>query len=319
MRRRPWLTVGVAVIVVGAYIVVALLYAAGGRSTSIEQAPLPEPGAVEVEFAPIALDGPAERLRIDVHVDAPDSVIDQADGITVTTPLTVVITPVDGSQSVVLGPGDLAHTTKTVETTVTGAIENWPFDRYVGELAVFAYIEVDDVKQAIPVTLHWAGYISGWDFRVVEDYSQDLGELELPSGASPLGAIVIDAKRSGSTFAFGFLLLGVMAVIPVLVLFVALRAYTGRRRVEATLMSWMGAMLFATIPLRNFLPGSPPIGAWIDFLIVLWVIVALVAGLAIYVMAWNRWGTPALPPTHPESMDQPHMHQPPTPPAPTRR
>jgi hypothetical protein len=281
-------------VVIAAYVVVALLYAAGGRSTSIEQAPLPEPGAVEVEFAPIALDGPAERLSLDVHVDAPDSVIDQTDGITVNAPLTVVITPIDGTQSVVLGAGDLAHTTKTVQTTVTGAIENWPFDRYVGELAVFAFTTFDGEKQAVPVTLHWAGYISGWDFRVVEDYSQDLGELKLPSGATPLGAIVIDAKRSGSTFAFGFLLLGVMVVIPVLVLFVAIRAFSGRRKVEATLMSWMGAMLFATIPLRAFLPGSPPIGAWIDFLIVLWVIVALVAGLAIYVMAWNRWGSPAV-------------------------
>jgi hypothetical protein len=53
-------------------------------------------------------------------------------------------------------------------------------------------------------------------------------------------------------------------------------------------MSWMGAMLFAAIPLRNFLPGSPPPGSWIDAVIVLWVIVALVAALALYVLAWRQ-------------------------------
>jgi hypothetical protein len=83
------------------------------------------------------------------------------------------------------------------------------------------------------------------------------------------------------------------------VLFVAITAFRGRRKVEASFMSWMGAMLFATIPLRTFLPGSPPIGSWIDFLIVLWVIVGLIAGLAIYVAAWMRWGTPAAPRTPP--------------------
>lgn len=105
--------------------------------------------------------------------------------------------------------------------------------------------------------------------------------------------IDITASRSVSTLAFGFLLLGLLVVMPTLVLFVAIRSYTGKRKVEATLTSWMGAMLFATIPLRTFLPGSPPIGSWIDFLIVLWVIVGLIAGLTIYVLAWNRWGTPA--------------------------
>jgi hypothetical protein len=50
-------------------------------------------------------------------------------------------------------------------------------------------------------------------------------------------------------------------------------------------------MLFATIPLRTFLPGSPPIGSWVDYLVVLWVVAGLVLGLVIYVLAWLKWGT----------------------------
>jgi hypothetical protein len=53
----------------------------------------------------------------------------------------------------------------------------------------------------------------------------------------------------------------------------------------------MAAMLFATIPLRTFLPGSPPIGSWVDYLVVLWVVAGLVLGMVTYVLAWLRWGT----------------------------
>ena len=81
-----------------------------------------------------------------------------------------------------------------------------------------------------------------------------------------------------------------MAVLPVLGLTVAIVAYRGIRKVEATLMSWMAAMLFATIPLRTFLPGSPPIGSWVDYLVVLWVVAGLVLGLVIYVLAWLQVG-----------------------------
>jgi hypothetical protein len=52
-------------------------------------------------------------------------------------------------------------------------------------------------------------------------------------------------------------------------MYVAARTYFGRRELQPTLLSWMGAMLFATIPLRNLLPGSPPAGAWVDAVIVL--------------------------------------------------
>ena len=48
------------------------------------------------------------------------------------------------------------------------------------------------------------------------------------------------------------------------------------------------AMLFAVVPLRNALPGSPPFGAWIDITVVLWVILALVASMVIYVACWWR-------------------------------
>jgi len=47
-------------------------------------------------------------------------------------------------------------------------------------------------------------------------------------------------------------------------------------------------MLFAVVPLRNALPGSPVFGSWIDLTIVLWVLVALVISMLLYIAAWAR-------------------------------
>jgi purine-cytosine permease-like protein len=52
--------------------------------------------------------------------------------------------------------------------------------------------------------------------------------------------------------------------------------------------TWYAAMLFAVMPLRNALPDAPPIGSWIDVTITLWVIVALVNAMLIYIVCWWR-------------------------------
>jgi hypothetical protein len=47
-------------------------------------------------------------------------------------------------------------------------------------------------------------------------------------------------------------------------------------------------MLFAVVPIRNILPGSPPFGAWVDQALVLWVLVALVVAMTLFVITWYR-------------------------------
>jgi hypothetical protein len=257
-------------------------------------------------MAPVAVNGPGERLSVDVRVFPQDSIV--VDDLTLTRDLTVIISPIDGTQAIELKAGSLALQTKTITIPASGTVENWPFDRYNANLKIVAYSTVDGVKEYAPVYVQWAGSLSGWNFAVAQNDVLTVPVVLADGSTEYAPTIDIGASRSGSTFAFGFLLLGLLVVMPVLVLFVAIRAFTGHRKVEATLTSWMGAMLFAVVPLRGFLPGSPPIGSWIDFLVVLWVIVALITGLTIYVLAWNRWGTPATP--HPL---EPPPPQPPEP------
>lgn len=49
----------------------------------------------------------------------------------------------------------------------------------------------------------------------------------------------------------------------------------GRFRPEMWTASWLTAALFALISLRNSLPGSPPLGSWMDVTVYYWVIVVI--------------------------------------------
>lgn len=293
---RRGVVAGIVVFAVLAYVAVVLLYAAGGRGSDISSrlTAAADPNVTTITLSPMAVLGVTQRIEVDVRV-SPAVQYRETDEVGIAREIGVVMTPIDGEQSFAVEEGSLVALTKSATIVASsGAIENWPIDRYSAQIGVLAYItDETGEKLIIPTEVKWEGYLTGWDFTVVADYDNPVGSVDTADGrGDPLPSIVITAHRSLSTIAFGVVLLGLLVVMPALVLFVAIRAFTGRRKVEATLTSWMGAMLFATVPLRTFLPGSPPIGSWIDYLIVLWVVVGLITGLVVYVLAWNRWGTP---------------------------
>jgi Domain of unknown function (DUF4436) len=62
----------------------------------------------------------------------------------------------------------------------------------------------------------------------------------------------------------------------------------GRTSFLPPFTTWYGAMLFAIVALRNFLPGNPPLAPWIDQAVVLWVLIGLVVAMALFILAWWR-------------------------------
>jgi hypothetical protein len=291
---RPGLIV-VAIIILAAivYGLVVALYATSGRvAAGAESSQEPKPGGVLVMITPQSVNATGERINLDVRIIPSEQLI-AGDGLTLNEQVNLIITPVDGNQVVIYKKGE-TPATNPVSVLAPGSVENWPFDQYVvSDLVVLAYTVKDGESEPISTNVELSGYVPGWNIRADgRSHVAPNTSIQSKSGESKnLEAGRLMASRAGSTIAFGFLLLALLVVMPTLVLFVAITAFRGLRKVEASFMSWMGAMLFATIPLRTFLPGSPPIGSWIDFLVVLWVIVALIGGLAIYASAWWKWGT----------------------------
>jgi hypothetical protein len=75
----------------------------------------------------------------------------------------------------------------------------------------------------------------------------------------PFRATEPPAKRFCAVLGWARLVVGVV-VGPV---WVAIPMLLGRTSFLPPFISWYRAMLFAIVPLRNFLPGNPPLGSWI--------------------------------------------------------
>ncbi|WP_100810140.1 DUF4436 family protein [Microbacterium sp. BR1] len=289
-RRRGILVALSLIAIVAVYAVSVALYALGGQVTDVD-ADEPEKWDVKLSVVPQSVDAVRDRVAVRIDVENPGPA-DNDYGLTET--LGVLVSGADGDRMLEFGSSGVPSPV-SVELVTDGVVEQWPFDSHTGVTTIIAYRLVDGEPQALRTWVTASGRVPGWS---ISAHEVDLGmQAEFDGVREDVDAMEITATRSGSTITFGIVLLGLMIVMPVLVLTVAIAVYRGRRRVEASFMSWMGAMLFATIPLRTFLPGSPPIGSWIDFLIVLWVIVGLIGGLAIYVAAWMRWSpAPDAPP-----------------------
>jgi hypothetical protein len=278
-RRRTVLWAVACVVVCAAlYATVVGLYASSGDVVASGEGET-SGDTVALSLTPEKMDATTNRFAVSI-VPTQGERGTVTNGLVALRPFAVLVSAVAGSKATEYAASDVISPIET-SLVMDGQIENWPFDRYSVRSIMMA-VEQDAGGESVPLptTVQPSKRgIPGWDISVAE---------------TPLGdgvvAVDIALTRSGSTVVFGIVLLSLMVIIPVLVVTVAVVVLRGRRKVEVTALGWMGAMLFATIPLRNFLPGSPPIGSWIDYLIVLWVLAALVAGLVLFVVAWIRRG-----------------------------
>lgn len=284
-RRRTIIGAIAVVVLVGLYVVVVALYAIGSRPNTAAQGEPATPNEVGLQLRPEVVDAVGNRMQVRFDL-ASSGPLATDSPLTLAENLSVAVTETDGPR-VIEFPADTLTSPVTVRLITDGFVELWPFDSYTVATTIVAAHEVDGELKTLPTNVVSFDQVPGWTISAAK---QNLGAIVMVNGkAEAWPSVVLTATRSPSTVAFGVVLLSLLIAMPILVLVVAITVYRGRRKVEASFMSWMGAMLFATIPLRGFLPGSPPIGSWIDFLVVLWVIVGLIAGLAIYVAAWRRW------------------------------
>jgi len=100
--------------------------------------------------------------------------------------------------------------------------------------------------------------------------------------------LIITLHRAKGQLIFDVGICLVLISLPVLALWVAIPVAMGRTSFLPPLTTWYGAMLFAIVPLRNILPGSPPYGSWVDQSIVLWVLIGLVVALTLFLVGWWR-------------------------------
>ncbi|WP_407688444.1 DUF4436 family protein [Mycobacterium sp. HUMS_1102779] len=100
--------------------------------------------------------------------------------------------------------------------------------------------------------------------------------------------MIITLRRAKGPLIFDVGICLVLLSLPALALWVAIPMALGRTSFVPPFITCHGAMLFAIVPLPNILPGGPPYGSWVDQAVVLWVLIALVVAMSLFVSAWWR-------------------------------
>jgi hypothetical protein len=227
------------------------------------------------------LDTVANRLTVNVLVYPKDSLYDKNFGV-LTTDAAVRLYPENDL-------GDLQYPVGKAPAQVSTSIEahgdpaNWPFDSYKTEtIAADVFTGTGQSREKVPARVEVAGKLDGWDATVTRVHDPEDPNPDVQDD------VIITLHRSKGPLIFDFGICLVLIALPVLALWVAIPMALGRTSFVPPFITWYAAMLFAIVPLRNILPGSPPFGSWIDQAVVLWVLIGLVAAMTLFLIAWWR-------------------------------
>jgi Domain of unknown function (DUF4436) len=227
------------------------------------------------------LDTVANRLTVNVLVYPKDSLYDKNFGV-LTTDAAVRLYPENDL-------GDLQYPVGKAPAQVSTTIEaqgdpgNWPFDSYKTQvIAADVFTGSGQSREKAPARVEVTGKLDGWDATVTRVHDPEDSNPDVQDDVT----ITLHRAKGPLIFDVGICL--VLIALPVLALWVAIPVALGRTAFLPPMTTWYAAMLFAIVPLRNILPGSPPYGSWIDQAIVLWVLIGLVGAMALFLVGWWR-------------------------------
>ena len=273
-RGRAWALVALLA-VVGIYVAVVSAYALGGRGDGPDDRQPAVNGAL-VYLDVVAVSGETFSLQTRTSVYPGANLLDGEGDLR--EALTVEVTPAASADSLTFAGGSRVGS-QPVSLYTDGDIRRWPFDGYhVSDVQVLAFTGTGTARVAVPVEVAVTDSVSSWA----------VDATEADSGAGE--TLDIHVTRTGATVGFGIAMCAVLVVLPICTLFVSIQTLRRRKQFLPPIVTWFAVMLFSVLPIRNLFPGSPPIGSWVDYTVVLWVVMGLAVSLALYVSAWWREG-----------------------------
>lgn len=138
-----------------------------------------------------------------------------------------------------------------------------------------------EARKYVPARVEVTGHLEGWDATVTRVHDRE-------DAADEQSDVIITLHRAKGPLIFDLGICLVLFSLPALAFAVVIQIALGRRKFVPPFVTWFAAMLFAVIPIRSFLPGSPPAGAWIDQALVMWVLMGLVGAMGLYMVTWYR-------------------------------
>ena len=273
--RTRWPLITAAVAFVAVYAAVVAAYALDTGDDTGPDTRTPPTNGVLVYLDLDSVSGDTYSIDARVSVYAGPDLVDVAGDLR--RDMTVEVSPAASSGSVTFARGT-SPASSPVSLYADGDIRTWPFDTYrVDALQVRAYDDTGSGRVSVPTRVVVSDSMASWRTHATG-----------PESVSTRSTVSLRVSRTGTTVAFGLAMCAVLVVLPVCTLSVAVLTLRRRKQFLPPIVTWFAVMLFAVLPLRNLFPGSPPIGSWVDYTVVLWVVIGLTTALAVYVIAWWR-------------------------------
>ncbi|OBK15206.1 DUF4436 domain-containing protein [Mycobacterium asiaticum] len=279
--RRLLVDLGVILAVVAVYVI--SLVGVHLLATSAEPLPPADLGTVEdtvVQVKVEELDTVNNRLKVSVLVSPEQSKVDK-EFHTLTQDLTVRLYP-ENDLGDLQYPVGKSPAQQSTYLDAEGDPANWPFDSYTtGTIQAEVYSGTGPNRVKEDARVEVIGEVGGWDVSV-----RRVGE-STQTDPRP-DDVIITLHRSKSTLIFDLGIVLVLISLPALALWVSIPMVLGKKKFMPPFVSWFAAMLFAVVPLRNIFPGKPPEGSWVDQAVTLWVLLALIVAMTLFILAYRK-------------------------------
>ena len=262
-RRRVVALVVLGVLLLVAYIGSMVAYRAAIDDTFVK--PDVPAGSVAVVLVPTAVNGANQLVDAEVLLFPGSQFL--ADD-TLTQDIQVTLSPTAGTGGLIFPAGQVPSPQR-VELPTPGVIEKYPFDTYRlrTQVSVEGGAAPFDPQTATAIPTAYSVFLdaAGWSYTE-EAITAGFTEQERSAGS---------IARSGPSRLIAMIFIALILAFGVMSVLIIISVLRGRFRPEMSTASWLTAALFALISLRNSMPGSPPLGSWMDVAVYFWVVVVL--------------------------------------------
>jgi hypothetical protein len=150
-----------------------------------------------------------------------------------------------------------------------GVITDYPFDRYTANFYFRVLVGDAPNQRVVPIRVVFDNIDTFFKLDPKHEKSiqvhEDDGVVESITPPQSAIAAIATVQRSMSTITFAVFIMVFMWCLTVAALIAAWYVHSGRLGLFWSALGFLGTLLFALIPLRNAVPGDPPIGSLIDF------------------------------------------------------
>jgi hypothetical protein len=278
--KKP-LVIGIILLLVfaGAYAFVLLAFKSEGENRAAGLAPNEKLGNDRIDtYARIVT---ADPVKGDISVRltfTPHGSLLSADGVTLSRDLLLDVSSATGKHAYEFKKGKRMDPAEVIVEIYEGEPMEYPFDKHEAQLSF--YFEpagaATDADKSIPVAVQLYGSVSG--LKIEAEYAKEHADDHV--------VIDLDLSRAPTAIFFSVFIMIAMWSLTLGVICLVFRVLAGHRKIEISMFSFLGALLFAFPALRNSQPGTPPIGTLSDFLAFFWAEVIIALSLLSVVLTW---------------------------------